>query len=1610
MYCDFFGLRCRPFENRADTQFIYMVPAFEEALAALEFEACHNRGMALVLGEAGIGKTLLIRSLLQRFDSAERVVVLTWPASEQADLIRETAKGFGVSLPSSHQSNQLLGRLRRHLARSLRAEHRSILVIDQAENLTTDNMAQLASLADMHLDDQRLLSVLLIGQPQVRLLLNEPTFARVAQHLFGERVLTALTREQTEAYIRHRLHAAGAASAEVFDGSAISAVHEASRGIPRLINRICNSAMLAAYGADQSQVTRDMVAEVTASAHTITRTVEAHELGLSDAGQVEAGLTSHTKAAPCEVTPTPEPVEHACKLDTDGAPGEPDTCDSPMLCEITAPERQDFTAGRQGSAFANDGEEDWTTEDFSEVPVGAETSLSIEGEGLLVRLERALSRADRMNATTEASIAQFTAVEKHLASLTAGGERLVGRLTTVNQRSTVSVEHIQEQANRIAGQAEDRLRTVEAETSRTNEASERVEERAERVERACLEAKDVESRMQSFAEALADKVDEVQERVALLMTGLEAGEATQNRLADLLERASGLTEDPDKVTAPLQAKTREIVEQATAQIDRLGQAAASFTASANEQLGEIRSTLESTKSETEKFQEKFTNAVLRQCRQEYQECLDAHLQTQKDVIEGAIAEQQARLVELMDQSGSQVRAMDEASRSTGVRIEQQRLEAEQLEKRLGDMESTLSTLPDRTMDASSRLEQLSETTNGIENSVSRLTARAETTRAELVEVVPPAEKMLRDVQAAYGRIEAVQQNVGTALVDIGGACERVNAVRDQISQCHDVVNKLETRQGEGRTTVALLEEAASTAQPLVESLRSMTVEASERSRQLESHGTSVGNTLDRLTLAGADGHMLLERIRAAIQEAEQAARAVTQQTSELTDLRGGSETAARQLDDLIASGRQLHEAMQGLVAHADEKIGQLDSHQAAATHTLGSLMEVNCTGHSILEQANASVGRVEEVAGTAMEQADRLAGLQEAGETTIGHLDDLLTSVRESQDHAQDVMSRIEETTSQLDSQEASASNTLGELSAAHQEARGIVEQVADSKAQIEQAAERANQTSRQLSSLTSASETIVPKLAELVASADRLRETMIEATTQASERVEQLDVRDAEAGRTFRELSVAHEQTRGIVEQVADSKVQIEQAAEQANDTCRQLSNLTSESETVVPKLAELVESADRLCETMIDATTRASERVEQLDARDTEAARMLRELSVVGDMGRKLLDRLEESKGTLQVLTEGATAQVERLETDAAAAATRADTSVKKLIEHNDTAEALSEKLGTASTDAGKVVTDLAQQNDRATERISAMAKRCEQVAGLTERLKSVSRLVDAAKQVEMSIKTSTETAQSISGQLVEASSAAGEQNANLQRSGALANEVIATCERLTNETGTAMEQLTVQLEVSRHAIETGQPMMNEYVTQVSELQQQIDELQGNVGMIERNLADATARPAQVVADAQTQAAQLERVCAAVRKVFSGLSQSSLEVRKHAAECSQATQQADERLAQLAEQTGRSGRLLNEWVEEAVNAQARLERTLKRCPTIYDTHPATPAARMPGGSRLAERIANRSAGGELSHLSAPPAAERQPVEEVVRATGRTEDVSKLIAEARRAVDVAKT
>jgi type II secretory pathway predicted ATPase ExeA len=255
MYESFFGLSERPFSTTPDPRFLYESRQHREALARLEY-ACEERDIALLTGEIGAGKTLLSRALMDRLSREYRVVLLINPHLTPKEFLTAICKHLDI--PHDCPRGRMMDALHDHLYRLHEEGVALVLMLDEAQFVPTKStFDEIRLLTNFQLDDAALLSVILIGQPELRTRLERPAYRALAQRIGLRYHLVPLDREETGAYVRFRLSVAEARG-ELFDEAALDVLHEGSEGIPRLINRLAHASLIEAYGRESRRVTADI--------------------------------------------------------------------------------------------------------------------------------------------------------------------------------------------------------------------------------------------------------------------------------------------------------------------------------------------------------------------------------------------------------------------------------------------------------------------------------------------------------------------------------------------------------------------------------------------------------------------------------------------------------------------------------------------------------------------------------------------------------------------------------------------------------------------------------------------------------------------------------------------------------------------------------------------------------------------------------------------------------------------------------------------------------------------------------------------------------------------------------------------------------------------------------------------------------------------------------------------------------------------------------------------------------------------------------------------------------------------------------------------------------
>jgi general secretion pathway protein A len=260
MYTSFFGLHEKPFAITPDPRYLFMSERHGEALAHLVYGVTESGGFVQLTGEVGTGKTTLVRTLLQNKlpNNADVAVVLN-PRLSVLEFLETICEELHILAPEYRGSvKALVDSLNRQLLKAHAEGRRVILVVDEAQNLSRDVLEQVRLLTNLETAKQKLLQIILIGQPELRDLLARDDLRQLAQRITGRYHLEPLSRDETALYIEHRLRVAGALG-EIFENAAKREVYRLTQGVPRLINVICDRALLGAYSKETRHVNRRLV-------------------------------------------------------------------------------------------------------------------------------------------------------------------------------------------------------------------------------------------------------------------------------------------------------------------------------------------------------------------------------------------------------------------------------------------------------------------------------------------------------------------------------------------------------------------------------------------------------------------------------------------------------------------------------------------------------------------------------------------------------------------------------------------------------------------------------------------------------------------------------------------------------------------------------------------------------------------------------------------------------------------------------------------------------------------------------------------------------------------------------------------------------------------------------------------------------------------------------------------------------------------------------------------------------------------------------------------------------------------------------------------------------
>lgn len=263
MYMPFFGLTQAPFSLAPDPRLLFMSDRHREALAHLLYGLGGSGGFVLLTGEIGTGKTTVCRCFLEQIPAHCNVAYIFNPKLTVTELLQSICDEFHVTVPQKEllplTVKDYLDPLNTFLLQAHAAGQNNVLIIDEAQNLSAEVLEQLRLLTNLETSERKLLQIVLIGQPELRTMLQRPELEQLAQRVIARFHLDALTEAETAQYILHRLEVSGLNRALPFDRKALKRIYQRARGVPRRINLLCDRALLGAFAGGQATVNRGIV-------------------------------------------------------------------------------------------------------------------------------------------------------------------------------------------------------------------------------------------------------------------------------------------------------------------------------------------------------------------------------------------------------------------------------------------------------------------------------------------------------------------------------------------------------------------------------------------------------------------------------------------------------------------------------------------------------------------------------------------------------------------------------------------------------------------------------------------------------------------------------------------------------------------------------------------------------------------------------------------------------------------------------------------------------------------------------------------------------------------------------------------------------------------------------------------------------------------------------------------------------------------------------------------------------------------------------------------------------------------------------------------------------
>jgi general secretion pathway protein A len=262
MYQQFFGFDKMPFNNTPDTRFFFHSEQHQEALSSLLYAVNERKGFILLTGEIGAGKTTVCRAFLNRLDPDTKVAVVTNTRLTERQLLQSICEEFGLWIPGNVGKVTLFNELNTFLLDQYRQGSNTVLIVDEAQNLRPEVLEEVRLISNLETERDKLIQIVLMGQPELREIVDLPELKQLKQRIVLRFHLYPLSEREVQTYVFHRLKIAGADGSLKFSRTALKSIYDYSGGIPRVVNILCDNALLLAFVQETRKISEGIVGEV----------------------------------------------------------------------------------------------------------------------------------------------------------------------------------------------------------------------------------------------------------------------------------------------------------------------------------------------------------------------------------------------------------------------------------------------------------------------------------------------------------------------------------------------------------------------------------------------------------------------------------------------------------------------------------------------------------------------------------------------------------------------------------------------------------------------------------------------------------------------------------------------------------------------------------------------------------------------------------------------------------------------------------------------------------------------------------------------------------------------------------------------------------------------------------------------------------------------------------------------------------------------------------------------------------------------------------------------------------------------------------------------------